>query len=104
MSNETQRAIDVLERNMGEAADIGKAKSRHEAVTAFRSMCGAVRQIRREYKNVLTAVDDTSAGYALEILPLLETAEKWQVMALEAMLEWGVTRKQAEDIEREIGG
>jgi len=103
LSNEVKYAVGMLERRMGEASRIGTAESRHGAVEDFRSMCGAVREIRKHYRNVLASVDDTSAKYALEILPLLETAEKWQGLARDAMLEWGVTREQADDMAREIG-
>jgi hypothetical protein len=103
LSNEVKFAVGMLERRMNEASRIGTAESRHEAVTAFRSMCGAVREIRKHYANVLAVVDDISAGYALEIIPLLETAEKWQGLAREAMLEWGVTEAQAKEITKEMG-
>jgi hypothetical protein len=93
----------MLERRMADAERIGGAMSRHEAVTVFRSMCGAVREIRKHYANVLTAVDDVSAKYALDILPLLETAEKWQGEARGAMFAFGVTPAQADEIAREIG-
>jgi hypothetical protein len=103
LNNEVKFATGMLERRMAEASTIGKATSRHEAVTVYRSMCSAVREVRKHYTNVLSVIDDVTAGFALQILPLLETAEKWQSKAMEATFEWGVTRAQADEIAKEIG-
>ncbi len=103
IKNEVKYAVGMMERRQEEAKTIGSAESVRQATMTYRSMAGALREVRRHRDNVLNAIDDKTALEAKEVLALFVTAMDWHYRAGEDLRGFGVTQEQIDNIDREVG-
>lgn len=102
IKNELKYAQGMLERRIDEASTIGKAGSGRQAEATFRSMTACVREVTKHQKNILNAIDDSTALEAKQVMSLLATATEWKNRARADMERWGATQAQLERIDDEV--
>ena len=71
IKNELKYAMGMMERRVVEASTIGKAESARQAEATYRSMAGAVREVRKHQGNIIKAIDDSTALEAKQVMSLL---------------------------------
>lgn len=107
MSTTTERelgyALGMVERRVNLAATIGKSSTQNEAISVHRSVCGAVKEVRKHHKNILGSIDNEGAGHAMQCQALLATVEKWRDMSRSSLEGWGVSDADIESIEEAVG-
>jgi hypothetical protein len=103
LANEVKYAEGMLSRRADVIERIGKAESRHEAIEAYRSMCGALREVRKHQANILSAIDDSTATVATKVMGLLMTATGWVSLARTDLVRFGLTESEIGNIDREVG-
>jgi len=66
MSTTTERelgyALGMVERRVNLAATIGKSSTQNEAISVHKSVCGAVKEVRKHHKNILGSIDTRALG------------------------------------------
>ena len=96
-------AMGMLERRVALASTIGKSNTQKEAVMTHRGICGAVKEVRKHHKNILSRIDNEGAGHALQSQALLETVEKWLDMSRQSLGAWGVSDAEVHSVEEGVG-
>lgn len=100
---ELKYAQGMVERRMNMVADLDKSTSRKQAVANHRSVCGAVKEVRKHHHNILQRIDNDSAQHALQAGELLKTVEVWLGLSRTQLDRWGVSSSEARSIEGEVG-
>jgi hypothetical protein len=96
-------ALGMMERRVELASNIGKSLSKQDAIIVHRSVCGAVKEVRKHHKNILSHIDDEGAGHARQSKALLDTAEEWLQMSRLSLASWGVGDSATNEIEKGVG-
>ena len=103
IKNEVKYAVGMVERRQEEAKTIGKAESARQATATYRSMAGALREVKKHHANILNAIDDSTANSAIEVTGLLMTATGWVSLARIDLVRWGMAEAEINNIDREVG-
>jgi F0F1-type ATP synthase membrane subunit b/b' len=103
IKQELKYAQGMVERRQEEAKTIGKAKSARQAEATYRSMAGALREVKKHYANILNAIDDSTADSATEFMGLLMTTTGWVSLARIDLVRWGLNEAEINNINREVG-
>jgi len=103
IKQEVKYAMGMVERREEEAKSIGKAESVRQATATYRSMAGALREVRKHHANILNAIDDSTASVAMEVTGLLAKATGWVSLARTDLVRWGLNETEINNINREVG-
>jgi hypothetical protein len=103
IKNELKYAVGMVERREEEAKTIGSAQSAKQATMTYRSMAGALREVKKHHANVLNAIDDSTASSAIEVTGLLMKATVWASLARTDLVRWGLNETEINNIDREVG-
>ncbi len=96
-------ATGMVERRAGTVQQLEKCMSKDQAVATHRSVCGAVKEVRKHHRNILERVDNVSAGHAIKCGELLETVEGWLGLSRGNLAGWGSTPSEVRSIEDGVG-
>jgi hypothetical protein len=103
IKQEVKYAMGMVERREEEAKSIGKAESVRQATATYRSMAGALREVRKHHANILNAIDDSTASVAMEVTGLLAKTTGWVSLARTDLVRWGLNETEINNINREVG-
>jgi len=104
IKQELEYARGMVERRRDIANAINAAESAREAKENHRSVLGALKEVLKHRKNIMSLVDDTTAGYALEVEQLLGTVNVWREQSALVLAGWGVPENELRLIEQQVGG
>ena len=103
VSMEAGHARGMVERRQELVKKIGLEESRWEALHAYTELAGCVREVAKHHNNIVSVVDDASAGYALETSLLLDNSRKWLAQSELACRALGVTDTEITNIKTQMG-
>ena len=107
MSTYTQQelgyAMGMLERRMNTVVDLDKSTTQKQAIANHRSICGAVKEVRKHHHNILQRIDNESAQHALQAGELVKTVEVWLDMSRAVLSKWGTPDTEVRSIEEGVG-
>jgi hypothetical protein len=96
-------AMGMVERRMNTVVELDKSTSQKQAVANHRSVCGAVKEVRKHHHNILQRIDNESAQHALQAGELLKTVEVWLGLSRTQLSKWGVSDNETRSIEEGVG-
>ena len=102
IKNEVKYAVGMVERRQEESETIGRAESARQATATYRSMAGALREVKKHHTNILNAIDDSTARDASQVLELLVTVTDWKARARTDLVRWGLTETEIANIDGEV--
>lgn len=99
---ELRYAMGMVERRIDMVAGLDDAETRTQAVANHKGVCGAVREVRKHYHNIVQAVDNDSAQQALQCSELVKTVETWLGLSRAVLATKGIGESEVQRIEEGV--
>lgn len=100
--SELKSAKGMVERRQVIVEDIGNEEKVGYAVENLRSMLTCLKECEKHHNRVMTMVDDSNAGVALQTSALVDYSRKWVAQAeLNLHEKWGYSLFQIQEIRRQ---
>ena len=99
--SELKSAQGMVERRLPVVEDMGNEEKAGYAVENLRAMLVCLKECEKHHNNVMSVVDDKTAGVGLETSLLVDYARKWVAQGEHNLREkWGFSEWQIEDVRR----
>ena len=102
VDSELAYAKGMVSRRQNVVESLGLEGSSAEAVGAYRSLAGCLREVLKHHNNVMSMVNDATAGAALESSLLVDSCRAWLEMSARSCMSFGISEDVLAGIRREV--